>query len=224
MGQQDGSASQTKRLRSSAVTRAASWMQRRTLWTTVAAVLLVAGIVVSTLAARTTARNAEVRSQRAFETGSAQIASTLKLAIVREQDLIVSASGFVIGNPSASDAKFVAWANSVHALSRYPELVGFGHSVIVPAAQLPAFAARAGTDPAGPLASDGTLRVVPAGRRAFYCLSVGSLTRSTQAGVSGRIRLLCERAGWEWHRLPLVTRARVRICRSATARSRCCPC
>jgi diguanylate cyclase (GGDEF)-like protein len=124
------------------------------------------------------ARDGAADSRRHFRSESAQIASTLQLSIQHEQDLIDSASGFVIGAPRASDAKFVAWARSVHALARYPELLGFGHSVIVPAAALSKFAARAVRDPASSLAANGTFQIVPAGRRAFYCLSVGSLSRT----------------------------------------------
>ena len=197
MGQQGSSASHTKSLRLVG-TRTAGWGQRHLVWAAVAAVLLVTGMVVSTFVAGTVARSAKVVSQRDFRTGSAEIASTLQLAIEHEQDLVVSASGFVIGNPNATDRQFVAWARSVHALARYPELLGFGHSVIVPAAQLPAFAARAVRDPSGPLAADGTLQVVPAGRRPFYCLSVGSLTRGAQASQLASIS--AHVVPWEPHR------------------------
>ena len=50
------------------------------------------------------------------------------------------------------------WADSVRALQRYPELTGFGESVIVPASQLSAFAARAVARPCG---SAGTRRHLP---------------------------------------------------------------
>ncbi len=178
MRHQGNSPSQATGLRRSAVADVASWAQRRTLWAGVAAVLLVVGISSALVAARLVAQTTDVNSQRHFRAASAQVASTLQLAIQHEQDLIISASGFVIGNPNASNAQFVAWARSVHALARYPELLGFGHSVIVPAAQLPGFAARAVKDPSGPLAANRTFNVVPSGRRAFYCLSVGAVARA----------------------------------------------
>ena len=146
-----------------------------------AVAIFLAGTAGSAIAGTGVARNASQKSQKAFAASSSDIASTLQLAIQHEQDLIVSASGFVAGDPSASNAQFVAWANSVNALGRYPELVGIGHSVIVPAAELPAFAAQAVTDPAGPLAANGTFEVVPPGSRPYYCLSIGSLSRSAQA-------------------------------------------
>jgi diguanylate cyclase (GGDEF)-like protein len=185
MGGQGDSASQRLALMGSVLARMRRWGWRRRGWVVVATVLLVFGIVGSVFAAAGLARNGAANSRRAFRSSSAEIASTLQLAIQHEQDLIVSASGFVIGHPSASNAQFVAWAQSVHALARYPELLGFGHSVIVSAAELSAFAARAVRDPAGPLAANGTFEVVPSGKRAFYCLAVGSLSRTTQAFPAG---------------------------------------
>jgi len=178
MGQQGSSASHPRSLRRSAATRIASWGQRRGAWAVVAGVLLVLGIAGAMVAAGIVARTAEASSQRQLRSGAAEIASTLQLAIQHEQDLITSASAFVIGNPGASNAQFVAWAQSEHALARYPELLGIGHSVIVPAAKLPEFAVQAVKDPAGPLAANGGFKVVPSGSRAFYCLSVGALARN----------------------------------------------
>jgi diguanylate cyclase (GGDEF)-like protein len=178
MSQHGNSASQTAGLRQPAAASTTSWSQRRTVWAAVAGVLLVLGIVSSTVAAGTVARTAGVNSERAFRSRSVEISSTLQLAIQHEQDLILSASAFVITNPNASNAQFVAWARSEHALARYPELMGIGHSVIVPAADLTEFAARAGKGRSGSLAANGGFKVVPAGNRAFYCLSVATLMRS----------------------------------------------
>jgi diguanylate cyclase (GGDEF)-like protein len=178
MGKQAGAAPKAEvppRLLVGRMTRSG---RRRPGWAAVAVGLLVCGMVASVVAAAAVARNGQADSRRAFRSESAQIASALQLSIQHEQDLISSASGFVIGNPRASNAQFVAWAQSVHALERYPELLGFGHSVIVPEATLTAFAARAVKDPSGPLAADGSFQVLPPGKRAFYCLSVGSLSRS----------------------------------------------
>ena len=155
--------------------------KRHRAWFAVAVAIFVAGTAGSVFAGTDVAQNASQKSQKAFASSSSDVASTLQLAIQHEQDLIVSASGFVAGNPGASNAQFVKWANSVNALGRYPELVGIGHSVIVPAAALAAFASQAVTDPAGPLAANGTFEVVPTGNRPYYCLSIGSLSRSAQA-------------------------------------------
>ena len=137
----------------------------------------------SVVAAGAVARGDAQQSQRAFRSTSATIASTLQLAVEHEEDLIIAASGFVIGNPDASNSQFLEWATSVRALERYPELLGFGHSVIVPASGLAEFAARAIADPSGPLAADGTFQVVPPGERPFYCLAVVGVSRPQLGGI-----------------------------------------
>ena len=150
-------------------------------WVTVATLLAVVGVVVAVFAARSVSQTDAERSDQAFTQNSGQIASTLQLAIQHEQDLIIGASGFIAGNPHASNLQFSQWATSVHALARYPELIGFGHSVIVPAADLSVFEARATIDPVGPLSPNGTFQVVPSGTRQFYCLSVSGVWRNPKA-------------------------------------------
>ena len=179
VGNRDLAASPPLALRGVPLATPGRWSWRRLGWLAVVAVLMVLGIVGSVAAAVGVARNGAANSRRAFRASSEEIASTLQLAIQHEQDLIVSASGFVTGNPGASNAQFVRWAKSVHAIARYPELIGIGHSVIVPAAELPAFEAAAVRDPAGSLAN-GTFQVVPSGQRPFYCLSVGAVSKNQQ--------------------------------------------
>ena len=93
----------------------------------------------------------------------------LQLAIQHEADLIVSASGFIAANPTASNSEFVQWASSVQALERYPELIGFDHSVIVTAASCrPSQHGR--HRPGRPVGRQRNLPVVPPGNRPYYCL------------------------------------------------------
>ena len=153
------------------------WGWRRPGWVAAAALLMVLGTVGSALAAISVNRSGVMNARHAFRSSSAEIALTLQLAIQHERDLTLSASGFAAGDPNASNAQFATWARSVHALERYPELISLGHAVVVPAAGLKAFAARAVRNPAGMLAADGAFEIDPAGRRAFYCLSSGVLTR-----------------------------------------------
>jgi diguanylate cyclase (GGDEF)-like protein len=152
--------------------------KRHHTWIVVTALIAVAGMVGAVLAAGTVARNEAEKSQQAFTRSSSDIASTLQLAIQHEEDLMVSSGGFVSGSPNARNTEFVQWARSVHALERYPELSGFGHSVVVPAAELPAFAANTAISNAALLAPDGTYKIVPPGNRPFYCLTVGRLART----------------------------------------------
>ena len=152
------------------------WQRR--LWSAVAVLLVAAGSTGAVVAAGTQSRSDAAKARQTFASSSQRVASTLKLAIQREADLVVSAGGFVAGNPNASNDQFVQWASSVRALQRYPEIVGLGYVVIVPASKLAAFAAKAVRDPAGPLAAGGVFRVVPPGHRSLYCLIVGAAQRN----------------------------------------------
>jgi diguanylate cyclase (GGDEF)-like protein len=180
--------------------------RRRTkVWLGVATTVLIVGALTTVFSARSIASNDAATSLRTFRTTSVEIASTLQLAIQHEEDLIVAAKGFVIGNPSASNTEFVDWANSVQALQRYPELTGIGHSVLVPASGLAAFEARIKLDPPSPLGPGGSFVVTPAGSRTFYCFSVSDESRTLQdhfppgfdfcAGSYGAVQLAVRDSG-----------------------------
>ena len=49
---------------------------------------------------------------------------------------------YVVANPDASQADVVHWSEAADHMDRFPEVLGFGFVVIVPAAELPAFIAR----------------------------------------------------------------------------------
>jgi diguanylate cyclase (GGDEF)-like protein len=153
------------------------------MWALLSVGVLLVGIIGAMFAAESVADHEAARSRQQFATSSADVASTLQLAIQHEEDLITSAGGFIVGNSDVSNAKFAQWTNSVRALPRYPELEGFGYSVLVPASQLAAFAARATADPSGPLGADGKFHVVPPGARPFYCLIVAGQGRGTSSAL-----------------------------------------
>ncbi|HUA12052.1 MAG TPA: EAL domain-containing protein [Solirubrobacteraceae bacterium] len=153
------------------------------LWIAISVALALAGVTASALGARATARSGAKESRLSFHLASAEIASTLKLAIQHEEDLIVSASAFVAGDPGASPAGFDRWAESVRAMRRYPELQNIGLVKLVAASQLRAFAARLAADPVRPLGPSslppgGPLQILPAGARPYYCFAVAGLARS----------------------------------------------
>jgi diguanylate cyclase (GGDEF)-like protein len=166
---------------SSAGSHAKAGSNQHRVWVVLATLLVVGGMAGSLVSASSIARQNGAKSRQVFISSSDDIASTLQLGIQHEQDLIVSASGLIAGNPSASSAQFVNWASSVNALGRYPEVVGIGHSVIVPATNLAAFAAQAMAHPVGPLSANGTFQVVPPGNRPYYCLSRAQVNRSAQS-------------------------------------------
>ena len=140
----------------------------------VAALLAVAGIVGAVFAAGSVARSDSERSRQAFKTSAGEISSTLKLAIQHEDDLAVDAGAFIIGNTDTTNTTnpdLARWAISAQVRARYPELQALGYIVMVPAADLPAFAARVVADPTSRSAADGTFQLVPPGDRPFYCLA-----------------------------------------------------
>jgi hypothetical protein len=67
------------------------------------AVLLAVGVLGSVMGAWQVHRTVEQGSRQTFQASSARIASTLKLAILREQDFAVGAAVFV-RNPQTTEA------------------------------------------------------------------------------------------------------------------------
>src|ERR1700685_1007287 len=140
---------------------------RNVVWVAVALACFAAGTVLSVLAAQAVARNSAAKSRLVFRLSSAEVASKLNVAIQHEEDLGVSAAGFFAEDPNPSPAAINAWANSVDPLQSYPELEKLGLVSLVRAPELQAFAARMGAG----------FRVVPAERRAYYCLATAELAR-----------------------------------------------
>jgi diguanylate cyclase (GGDEF)-like protein len=156
---------------------------RRGGWAAATVLLVIGGVLASVLSAHAVARSDVDKARLAFHLASAEIASTLKLAIQHEEDLGVSASAFVTGNPNASPAEFDRWTESVHAMRRYPELQNIGLVALVPASRLAAFKARIAINPVRPLGPQsvgpkGALQVLPPGNRPSYCFAVAGLARS----------------------------------------------
>ena len=147
------------------------------------ALLVAVGVLASVLGARAVARSDAEQGRLAFHLTSTEIASSLYLSIEHEEDLVISASAFVRGNPSASAADFDRWAESVRAIQRYPELQNLGLVTLVPSSRLQAFEANIASHPIRPLGPHsvgpaGDFIVFPPGNRPYYCLAVAGLARS----------------------------------------------
>jgi len=160
------------------------------IWAAATALLVIAGIVASVLGAKAVARSDADKARLGFHLASAEIASTLKLAIEHEEDLVVSASAFVTGRPNASAGEFDTWAESVHAMQRYKELQDIGLVAMVPASRLAPFQADMAVHPLRPLgprsqAPAEAPGVLPAGERPFYCLAVAGLARNAKTYLPG---------------------------------------
>jgi hypothetical protein len=103
-------------------------------------------------------------------TSSMAIASSLKLGIQQESSLVISAQAFIVANPNASNAEFLAWVGTMSVAKRFPEVSGFGYFAVVRPGQLSQFVDRLLADPPQPLAVGQSYQVTPAGKRPFYCL------------------------------------------------------
>jgi diguanylate cyclase (GGDEF)-like protein len=150
----------------------------RLFWPAMVAVLLAVGAAGSIIGAWQVHRTDERSSRQVFQASAAQIASTLKLAILHEQDLVVGAAAVFVRNPQTTEAEFRQWTESTAAFKRYPELQGISVLTMVPASQLGTFAARDELDPPGPLSPGGTLQVSPPGYRRDYCLETVAQSRN----------------------------------------------
>jgi diguanylate cyclase (GGDEF)-like protein len=160
----------------------------RGVWMAVAVALTLGGTLASVLGAGAVSRSEASKARLAFHLSSTEIASTLTLALQHEEDLVVSASAFVTGNPGASAAGFDRWAEAVHAMRRYPELRNLGLVELVPAARLKEFEARLAAAPVRPLGPDsvgasGPLQILPAGNRPYYCFAVAGLARNAASYI-----------------------------------------
>jgi diguanylate cyclase (GGDEF)-like protein len=161
-------------------------------WAVLMVVLVLAGVLASALGARAVARSDADNARLAFHLTSAEVASTLKLAIQHEEDLVVSASAFITGSPHSSAADFDRWAESVRAMQRYPELQNIGLVSLVPAPALTAFRARMAAHPLRPLGPQSTepseaFTVLPPGSRPYYCFAVAGLARSAASYLPGGV-------------------------------------
>jgi diguanylate cyclase (GGDEF)-like protein len=138
-------------------------------WTFVAVAVVLGCSAAAVFGSRSVASSDAAKARSAFRQSSIEVAATVQLAIQRERDLEVTTAGFFLVDPRASNVQFKNWSTSVQALRRFPELLNWGEIVVVPAAQLHAFAARFVTGPSGP-DPGGALTPIPAGARPYYCL------------------------------------------------------
>ena len=151
-------------------------------WILLAVAIVVVGAVGGTIAATGVAGAQAEAKRRSFEASSAEVTSTLGLAIQHEEDLVISAGALLVDDPLLSTAKFGRWTAQVRAFERYPELLSIVEIRLIPAADLPAFAAWAGRDTAGPFGSGLPFAVLPPGDRPNYCLRGAVANRPGTSG------------------------------------------
>jgi diguanylate cyclase (GGDEF)-like protein len=164
---------------------------RRFFSAVLALLCLAVGVVASILAAQTVARDNATTARQAFPKTSSTITSSLKQGLQHDEDLIISASTFFAGSPTASARELSTWVKWARTLRRYPELQKLGLVALVRAPELAAYEARISGRPLkpplpvfktlrprpAPPAAAG-MRIIPAGKRGYYCLTAAELTRS----------------------------------------------
>ena len=156
---------------------------RGSLWAIAAIALVLAGVLGAALGARAVAHSSAERQRLASHLTAAEIASVLKLAIRREEDLTLSTSSFVASDPKLTPSGFDRWIESMRAIQRYPELQNIGLVKFVQASQLSGFEAHEASEPIRPLGPQslspaGDFQILPTGRRPYYCLAVAGLARN----------------------------------------------
>ncbi|MHB1836090.1 MAG: diguanylate cyclase domain-containing protein [Solirubrobacteraceae bacterium] len=156
----------------------------RLAWVLVAVALAAAGIAGSALGAHAVAVANAARSRRALSVTAGQVAAGVELAIQRDRDLVTSTSAFIAQDPRLSEARLTAWLNANHTHSSYPEIGAVALVELVPASRLAAFERHAPSW----VAPRYRTRVVPSGRRSFYCLTAlgdawGALNAQTPGWV-----------------------------------------
>lgn len=159
----------------------------------VALVCVAAGVAASVIAASTVARNDTDSARHSFQQGSAAVASALKLAVQRQEELAVSASTYFAHNPHTTAAEFDRWVGWARTAQRFPELDDLGLVALVHTTELPAFATRVGTHPiekagealappalestAAGTTTAPTLRFAASTAHGYECLAVAQLVR-----------------------------------------------
>ncbi len=145
----------------------ASSTRGRGAWAFVAALCVLLGALASVLGARAVARNDTSTTRATFAQSSRAIATTVKLATQRQEELTVAAATYFAANPKATPAEFGRWVTWARTQRRYPELDALG---LLPAPPPPAKApatdktsAASGVAPATPAkASTPPVHVSPA--------------------------------------------------------------
>ena len=146
-------------------------------WIAASTLILIAGTLFTTIGARAIAASDAQRSRLTFARSSAAIASAVTFGLEHEQDLEMSAGAAAVDHKQLTEAKFMTWAHAIQAGPRYPELVGVGYAVLVPATHLAAFVRKVDAHPS---ASQPAFKLTPAGNRASYCLNEVAFARSSK--------------------------------------------
>lgn len=161
----------------------------RAVWAAVAALCVAAGAAGSVLGAHALAGHDEAQARQSFHLSvtSTGIASAVKVALQREEDLLVAANTFFAGNPKASPAELSSWARGTNALRRYPELQRLGFVALLKTEPALATTTASATRGFGRLTPSSSSRIaglppLAAAKPSYYCSAVAQLSRSSTGG------------------------------------------
>jgi diguanylate cyclase (GGDEF)-like protein len=142
--------------------------RRRIGFSVATCVVLSLGVVASAIGAWSW-RGAAITDRQQGARGTAdQVVANFQTALERDIDLTGAVRALVLSTPHLDNPHFRALFGYIGADASYPDSLGFGYSVLVPASGLAAFAKSAVADPIEPNAR--WTGVLPPGNRARYCL------------------------------------------------------
>ncbi len=101
-------------------------------WTGVAVVVVVVGSTVSVFAARTVANSDASSSRRALQRTAANLTSTVRLAIAREEAFLAGSVAFMNNNdPSTVEPQLHQSSSAVWFLDQFPGIISSGAVTVV---------------------------------------------------------------------------------------------
>ena len=140
-------------------------------WTRFAWFLLAICVCLSLTAAFAWREHVHNAAESAYADEAAGVGTTVTTALLRMDDLTISARAKVISDPMLSNTDLGFWYDSTEARRRYPGALGFGYLALVPASGLQAYVTAVTNDPVPGLGRPRVpFTITPSGRRASYCL------------------------------------------------------
>jgi diguanylate cyclase (GGDEF)-like protein len=156
------------------------WIPRARSWGSLAVGIVVLGIGCSVVASDAITHARVENSLSSLHASSAQIAESLGLSLVHENDLVTLAESFVLDETNSTQSSFATWAKNVSVMSRYPQLFAIGAVRIVPKADLRSFGAHFPIPSMTGSRNPANIAVVPPGIRPYYCLATILLVRDSK--------------------------------------------
>jgi diguanylate cyclase (GGDEF)-like protein len=144
-------------------------------WTVGALLLFCLGLAATFLGAQAVGRQDAHSSRENFKLAANEVVANFNLELAHETDLLFDEGAFMRQNPSLSPPEFWQFAQDARVKSRFPELVGIAEIRLVPRPQLARWLRRLSEHPPFQGEPRAATRVVPAGARPYYCLTLAAV-------------------------------------------------